>query len=68
MKCDVHGNLFATGPGGVVVMAHDGTLLGRFLIEDRTANVCFGEDGQTLFICVNHRVARVRTSTKGLGW
>ena len=68
MKCDVHGNIFATGPGGVCVMAPDGTLLGRFLTEDRTANVCFGEDGQTLFICVNHRVARVRTTTKGLGW
>ena len=69
MKCDVHGNIFATGPGGVCVMAPDGTLLGRFLCDDRTANVCFGdEDGQTLFVCVNHRVGKVRTSTKGLGW
>jgi gluconolactonase len=69
MKCDKYGNIFATGPGGVCVMAPDGTLLGRFLCDDRTANVCFGdEDGQTLFVCVNHRVGKVRTSTKGLGW
>ena len=69
MKCDVHGNIFATGPGGVCVMAPDGTLLGRFLCEDRTANVCFGgEDGRTLFVCVNHRVGKVRTTTKGIGW
>ncbi len=69
MKCDVHGNLFATGPGGVCVIAPDGTLLGRLLTGDRTANLCFGgEDGQTLFVCVNHRIGMVRTTTKGIGW
>jgi len=69
MKCDAQGNIFATGPGGVCVMAPDGTLLGRFRTGDRTANVCFGEeDGQTLFVCVNHRVGRVRLTTKGIGW
>jgi gluconolactonase len=69
MKCDTHGNIFATGPGGVCVIAPDGTLLGRFLTGDRTANLCFGgEDGQTLFVCVNHRIGMVRTATKGIGW
>lgn len=69
MKCDVHGNVWATGPGGVCVMAPDGTLLGRFLTGDRTANLCFGDDdGQTLYVCVNHRIGRVRVTTKGIGW
>ena len=69
LKVDAQGNLFATGPGGVCVMAPDGTLIGRFLTEDRTANLCFGgEDGQTLFVCVNHRIGRVRVATKGQGW
>lgn len=69
LKCDAEGNLFATGPGGVCVMAPDGTLLGRFLTGDRTANLCFGgEDGRTLFVCVNHRIGRVRVTTKGIGW
>jgi gluconolactonase len=69
MKCDAAGNIFATGPGGVCVMTADGTLLGRFLTDDRTANLCFGgEDGRTLFVCVNRRVGMVRTSTKGMGW
>jgi gluconolactonase len=69
MKCDAQGNIFATGPGGVCVMAPDGTLLGRFVTGDRTANLCFGEeDGQTLFVCVNHRIGRVRLTTKGMGW
>lgn len=69
LKCDSEGNIWATGPGGVCVMAPDGTLLGRFLAGDRTANLCFGgEDGQTLFVCVNHRMAKVRVNAKGLGW
>jgi gluconolactonase len=69
LKCDVDGNIFATGPGGVCVMAPDGTLLGRFLTGDRTANLCFGEaDGQTMFVCVNHRIGRIQLSTKGIGW
>jgi gluconolactonase len=69
MKCDSLGNIFATGPGGVCVMTSDGTLLGRFLTGDRTANLCFGgEDGQWMFVCVNHRVGRIRLTTKGMGW
>jgi gluconolactonase len=69
LKCDAQGNLFATGPGGVCVMAPDGTLLGRFKTGDRTANLCFGgDDGQTLFVCVNHRMGKVRVTTKGIGW
>lgn len=69
LKCDAQGNLFATGPGGVCVLAPDGTLLGRFLTGDRTANLCFGgDDGRTLFVCVNHRVGRVRVTTRGIGW
>jgi gluconolactonase len=69
MKCDSKGNIFATGAGGVCVMAPDGTLLGRFLTGDRTANLCFGgADGETMFVCVNHRIGRVRLTTKGMGW
>jgi gluconolactonase len=69
LKCDAQGNIWATGPGGVCVMAPDGTLLGRFLTGDRTANLCFGgHDGQTLFVCVNHRIGRVRVTSKGIGW
>ncbi len=69
MKCDAQGNIWATGPGGVCVMTPDGTLLGRFLTGDRTANLCFGgEDGQTLFVCVNHRVGKVRVTAKGIGF
>lgn len=66
LKVDVHGNVFATGPGGVLVYAPDGTLLGRILTGVPTANVAFGEDGATLFITANHRVLRMRTLTRGM--
>lgn len=66
LKVDVHGNVFATGPGGVLVYAPDGVLLGRILTGVPTANVAFGEDGATLFITANHRVLRLRTKTQGV--
>ena len=66
MKVDVKGNVFATGPGGVLIYTPDGTLLGRILTGVPTANVAFGEDGATLFITANHRVLRMRTKTRGM--
>jgi gluconolactonase len=66
LKIDVHGNVFATGPGGVLVYAPDGTLLGRILTGVPTSNLAFGEDGSTLFITANHRVLRMRTRTTGM--
>jgi len=66
LKIDVHGNVFATGPGGVLVYSPEGTLLGRILTGVPTSNVAFGEDGSTLFITANHRVLRMRTLTRGV--
>ena len=66
MKVDVHGNVFATGPGGVLVLTPDGTLLGRILTGVPTANVAWGEDGSTLFVTANHRVLRLVTKTQGM--
>jgi gluconolactonase len=66
MKVDVHGNVFATGPGGVLVLTPDGTLLGRILTGVPTSNVAWGEDGSTLFVTANHRVLRLVTKTKGM--
>jgi gluconolactonase len=65
MKVDVHGNVFATGPGGVLVLTPDGTLLGRILTGVPTANVAWGENGATLFVTANHRVLRLVTKTQG---
>ncbi len=65
---DQRGNVFATVPGGVAIFTPQGKLLGLLVTNDRTANVEFGEDGSTLFICANHNLLRIRTLTKGLGY
>lgn len=60
LKIDAAGNLFATGPGGVLVIAPDGTHLGTLLTGQATANCCFGEDGHTLFVTADSLLCRVR--------
>jgi gluconolactonase len=64
LKVDVHGNLWATGPGGVLVLTPQGKYLGRLNTGERTANCAFGEDGSTLFICADMYLLRVRLTTK----
>ena len=69
MKVDRDGNLFATGPGGVLVIAPDATLLGVLATGQATANVAFGgSDGSTLFITADMFLARLRTTTHGKGF
>ena len=68
MKVDIHGNLFTTGPGGVLVVAPDGTLLGTILTGEPTANCNWGNDGSTLYITANKYLCRIRTTTKGNGF
>jgi gluconolactonase len=65
MKVDKQGNLFATGPGGVLIFSPAGKHLGTILTGDATANVAFGDDGSTLYVMVNHMIARLKTKTTG---
>jgi gluconolactonase len=68
MKVDAAGNLFATGPGGVLVFAADGTHLGTFSTGEATANCGWGEDGSVLYITADMYLGRVRLTTKGRGY
>jgi gluconolactonase len=68
LKVDKQGNLFATGPGGVLVFSPQGKHLGTILTGQATANVAFGDDGSTLYITADKLLARIKTSTKGLGF
>ncbi len=65
LKVDRAGNLWATGPGGIVVLSPAGELLGRISTGEATANVAWGDDGQTLYITADMYLCRVRTTTKG---
>jgi gluconolactonase len=68
MVVDAQGNVWATGPGGVLIISPEGKLLGRLLTGEATANCTFGEDGSTLFITADMYLLRIKTKTKGLGF
>lgn len=68
LTVDRQGNLFATGPGGVLVIAPDGRHLGTIETGEATANCTFGDDGSTLYITADMYLLRVRTSTRGVGF
>jgi gluconolactonase len=65
LKVDLKGNLFATGPGGVLVISPRGKHLGTINTDQPTANCGWGEDGTVLYITANHYLCRIQTGTKG---
>ena len=67
LKVDIHGNLFATGPGGVNVFAPDGEFLGRINTGVATANCGWGDDGSVLYITADSYLLRIKLSTTGYG-
>ena len=68
LKVDKKGNLFATGPGGVLVFSPDGTHLGTIETGQPTANCAWGDDGKTLYITANHTFCRIKLLISGLGF
>lgn len=65
LKVDTNGNVWATGPGGVLVFNSEGELLGRINTGERTANCAFGPDG-TLYLTADMYLCRVKTNAKGM--
>lgn len=66
LKVDERGNLWATGPGGVVILSPDGRHLGSILTGRLTANCAFGDDdGRTLYLTADEALLRVRTKVRG---
>lgn len=65
MKVDKNGNLFAAGPGGIHVIAPDGTHLGSFETGVATSNCAWGDDGSSLYIAANTAILRVKLTTRG---
>ena len=67
-KVDRQGNIFGARPGGLSVIAPDGTLLGTIETGQPTSNVAWGEDGKTLFITGGSSVYRLRLTITGAGY
>jgi gluconolactonase len=66
LKVDEHGNLFAGGPGGVLVFSPAGKHLGTIVTTEPTANVAFGPtlgDGSVLYMTAHDKLCRIRLTT-----
>ena len=62
MKCDQHGNIWVTAPGGVWVYAMNGDLLGKVRVPELVSNLSWGgADFRTLFMTATHSVYTVTT-------
>jgi gluconolactonase len=68
MKIDTQGNLWTTGPGGLLILSPAGKHLGSLLTGQPTANCAFGgPDGKTLFITANHWLLSIKTNVTDAG-
>ncbi len=68
LKVDTQGNLWATGPGGVLIISPEGMHLGSILTGQATANCAFGEDGSTLFVTADMFLGRIKVTATGVGF
>jgi gluconolactonase len=67
MKVDERGNVYVTGPGGVWVLAPDGTRLGVIQTPETASNCAWGDDGRTLYITAVTGIYRIKLSVAGSG-
>jgi gluconolactonase len=71
IRCDIEGNVwcgFSGGEGedGVAVFAPDGVLIGRILLPERCANVCFGgRKRNRLFMAASQSVYALYVEAQG---
>ncbi|MCF2487930.1 SMP-30/gluconolactonase/LRE family protein [Dyadobacter sp. CY347] len=68
LKIDKDGNLWSSGPGGMLIITPAGKLIGRIEMGELTSNCAWGNDGATLYMTVDGYICRVKTNTKGAGW
>ncbi len=67
MKVNAAGFLFATGPGGIWVLAPAGQALGHVRLPEKSANCAWGGTaGTELYIAASTSVYRLRTRQPGL--
>ena len=62
MKCDQHGNVWVTAPGGVWVYSPAGELLGKVRLPELVANLAWGgSDFRTLYLTSTHSLYSIPT-------
>ena len=67
MKIDTEGNLYCTGPGGVLIFTPEGKHIGTIQPVEHPANVAWGDaDGKTLYMTARTGLYRIRLNIPGL--
>jgi gluconolactonase len=67
MKVDKRGNIYCTGPGGVLVLSPEGKHLGTIVAPELPANVAFGDkDGKTLYMPARTGIYKIRVNIEGI--
>jgi gluconolactonase len=59
MKVDRNGNLFLTGPGGILVVNPDGKHLGTIGLPIPATNLAFGPRQKTLYVTARSTIVRI---------
>jgi gluconolactonase len=59
MKVDGNGNIFATGPGGILVFNPEGEYLGRIELPESATNIAFGQKKNELYVTARTRVLKI---------
>jgi gluconolactonase len=68
-RIDTNGNIWSSAGDGVHVFAPDGTLIGKILIPEVVANVCFGgRKRNRLFICATTSMFALYVNARGCGF
>jgi gluconolactonase len=66
-RLDTNGNIWTSAGDGVHCFAPDGTLLGKILIDEVCANVCFGGPKRNrLFICATTSLRAIYVNARGI--
>lgn len=60
LKVDRRGNVFATGPGGILIFDKKGKLLGRIRLPVLASNCGFADNEKTLYITADMYVLKVK--------
>ena len=66
IRCDTDGRVWSSTGDGVHIFAPDGNLIGKILVSESPANLCFGgHDGKTLFITARTSLYSIPVLVKG---
>lgn len=66
IRCDADGRIWSSAGDGVHIFAPDGSLIGKILVPETPANLCFGgKDGKTVFITAQTSLYAIKTLVYG---